>query len=42
MVVMAKVKTLTCYVKRFFYINLALSVPVYIYFMYQFKQMGLY
>ena len=42
MTVMARVKTLTNYMKRFVYINLALSIPVYIYFMYEFKKMGLY
>ena len=39
---MAKVKVLTNYAKQFFYINLILAVPFYVYFMYEMKQMGLY
>lgn len=39
---MAKAKAIKSYVKRFVYINLALSIPVYIYFMFELKRMGLY
>lgn len=39
---MTRVKTLKSCVKAFVYVNLALSVPVYIYFMYELKKMGLY
>ena len=40
--VMARVKVIKSCIKKFVYINLALSIPVYIYFMYEMKQMGLY
>lgn len=39
---MTRVKSLKGVIKRFVYINLALSIPVYIYFMYELKKMGLY
>ncbi len=39
---MSKVKVLKNYVKYYVYANLALSIPVYIYFMFELKKMGLY
>lgn len=39
---MAKVKLLRNYIKYYIYANLALSIPVYIYFMFELKKMGLY
>lgn len=39
---MSKVKQIKNYVKYYVYANLILSIPVYIYFMYELKKMGLY